>query len=60
MDRYQEYIRKEEATHLIMIQEFEKEVMKELEIKYEIKYEIKLRLLNTHTETKEGDLINLM
>ena len=45
MDRYQEYIRKEEATHLIMIQEFEKEVMKQVEIKYEIK----LRLLNTHT-----------
>lgn len=57
MGRYQEYIRKKEASYLIMIQELQKEVMKELEIE-KIKNEIRLRLLNTYT--KEGDLINLI
>ena len=57
MGRYQEYIRKKEASYLIMIQELQKEVMKELEIE-KIKNEIRLRFLNTYT--KEGDLINLI
>ena len=57
MGRYQEYIRKKEASYLIMIQELQKEVMKELEIE-KIKNEIRLRLINTYT--KEGDLINLI
>ena len=54
---YQEYISKKEASHLIMIQELEKEVIKELEIE-KIKNEIRSRLLNTYT--KEGNIINLM